>query len=339
MSRGLRRDYYRKNYKNPFFSKKRKLRTINYFASSFSKLFNKFLIILMLAVIGSGFYTIFYSDYFKIKNIEINGNQNIKTGDIQKIAESQFKDSRFLIFKQGNIFFFNKDSLQKKITAKYILDKLIVSKKVPHTLKIELQEKTFFVVWVSRGRLYLLDLNGIVLSEASQELAKSLGIKMEYSKESEKEEKYTNIESKNANIDANITNINANKEPLEEVWGPQLGIEEVKNLPIIYDESNKEVVLKEKMASQELIIFIIELAEKLPLIDIEIVSFRVFGPQDIQVKAVTKEGWEIYFLSTLNLDEQIKRLISILEKEIQEKRNNLEYVDLRFGSQVYYKEK
>ncbi len=52
----------------------------------------------------------------------------------------------------------------------------------------------------------------------------------------------------------------------------------------------------------------------------------------------TNEGWEIYFNSDGDIEQQALNLTLVLEKEISpERRENLEYVDLRFGNQVYYK--
>ena len=51
----------------------------------------------------------------------------------------------------------------------------------------------------------------------------------------------------------------------------------------------------------------------------------------------TAQGWEIYFSVKENTDWQITELRVVLEKEIPlEKREELEYIDLRF-SRVYYK--
>lgn len=57
--------------------------------------------------------------------------------------------------------------------------------------------------------------------------------------------------------------------------------------------------------------------------------------QRLNVK--TTEGWEIYFDLSGNINWQLVRLELVLEKDLpQEKRPDLEYVDLRF-SKVYYK--
>src|SRR3990167_4632667 len=57
-----------------------------------------------------------------------------------------------------------------------------------------------------------------------------------------------------------------------------------------------------------------------------------------KIKVKTQEVWDIYFDLKNNVDWQIIKLSSVLEKEIpQEKRGDLEYVDLRIGNFAPYK--
>ena len=54
----------------------------------------------------------------------------------------------------------------------------------------------------------------------------------------------------------------------------------------------------------------------------------------------TIEGWEIYFNLEGDIDWQLTKLAAVLEEKIpQEKRKNLEYIELRFGNLAPYKYK
>lgn len=75
-----------------------------------------------------------------------------------------------------------------------------------------------------------------------------------------------------------------------------------------------------------------KLGEKtgLSLVRAEVVS-------ETRINFRTEEGWEIYFNTQEDADWQITKLGLVLEKEISpERRDSLEYVDLRF-TRVYYK--
>ncbi len=50
----------------------------------------------------------------------------------------------------------------------------------------------------------------------------------------------------------------------------------------------------------------------------------------------TEEGWVVY-LSSNNYEKEVENLSLILKSLDQKKRNNLDYIDLRFGDRIYYK--
>jgi hypothetical protein len=52
----------------------------------------------------------------------------------------------------------------------------------------------------------------------------------------------------------------------------------------------------------------------------------------------TKEGWSLFLSPEKNLQSQLNNLAAVLEEKIpSSKRENLEYIDLRFGEKVFYK--
>jgi len=106
----------------------------------------------------------------------------------------------------------------------------------------------------------------------------------------------------------------------------------IQNLTSILElKLGKEVIEKEKLNK------ILEIESKLKN------NFRVDISQTIVVSeerwnVKTFEGWEIYLDFEKDLDWQLAKLYSVLEKEIpSEKRGNLEYIDLRFGNFAPYK--
>ncbi|MDO8474559.1 MAG: FtsQ-type POTRA domain-containing protein [bacterium] len=65
-------------------------------------------------------------------------------------------------------------------------------------------------------------------------------------------------------------------------------------------------------------------------------SFEIVS--ETQIHARTKEGWSVYFTNTEDLSWQITKLQTVLENKIPpEKRRRLEYIDVRFGDQAYFK--
>ena len=95
--------------------------------------------------------------------------------------------------------------------------------------------------------------------------------------------------------------------------------------------------LGEEVIGSQKISLVFEIKEKLEK------EFGVFS-KEILIKSledfsvVTKEGWQIYFSFKENLFWQLTKLKVVLEMEIPpEKRESLEYIDLRFGNFAPYK--
>ena len=98
-----------------------------------------------------------------------------------------------------------------------------------------------------------------------------------------------------------------------------------------------DLSLGKKILEPELLNSILEIESKLkeslkiPLEEISVVSEERFD-------AKTSEGWQIYFNSKEDLDWQLTKLKAVLEEEIpQERRKDLEYIDVRFGNFAPYK--
>lgn len=100
---------------------------------------------------------------------------------------------------------------------------------------------------------------------------------------------------------------------------------------------NQPLNLGQKALEKELLTLILEVKEKIhndfkiPLTEILLVS-----EETISFK--TLEDWEIYFNFKNDLAWQLTKLKAVLDKEIpQEKRKDLEYIDVRFGNLAPYK--
>lgn len=106
-------------------------------------------------------------------------------------------------------------------------------------------------------------------------------------------------------------------------------------LPTIYDESNREAAIGEKVLSEEQVLAVVELSLKISqFADVEIDSYKLTNEKEL--RAVAKEGWYILFTDS-NIENQLKKLDLILKEKIKDQRKNLEYIDLRFEDRVYYK--
>ena len=112
------------------------------------------------------------------------------------------------------------------------------------------------------------------------------------------------------------------------------------NLLSVVDNSGKPVIVGEKVLDGDYIKFVISLKDELGS-EAGMKINNEYGTQSKiaqEVRVKTEEGWEIFFSSSLPMEDSIQTLKTFLEKEMVDKdRSKLEYVDLRAENKVYYK--
>ncbi len=101
--------------------------------------------------------------------------------------------------------------------------------------------------------------------------------------------------------------------------------------------SVKELKLGKKILEKELLAQILEIEQRVEKkINIPIIKALIVSDERVNVK--TLENWEIYFNLRDGISDQVFNLGLVLDEKIPlEKRKNLEYIDLRFGSRVFFR--
>lgn len=98
----------------------------------------------------------------------------------------------------------------------------------------------------------------------------------------------------------------------------------------------QELKLGEEVIEEEKLAKILEIRSELRKLEIRISLAEIISSQRVNIR--TLEGWEIYFNLEDDVSQQVFNLNLVLKEKISpEERENLEYVDLRFGNQIYYK--
>jgi len=100
----------------------------------------------------------------------------------------------------------------------------------------------------------------------------------------------------------------------------------------IYDSKKQEANIRDKIISQEIIVFILNLKKEL---EKNIDYMEIISIEDVRVKLLG--SYQIYFNPAYSLDDQINALNLVLEQEIKNDYISLEYIDLRTEGRVYYK--
>ncbi len=109
-------------------------------------------------------------------------------------------------------------------------------------------------------------------------------------------------------------------------------------LPEIQNPNLDKLELGVEIIERDLLAKILRILSGLNDIGIPTKKANIISEERINV--IILEGWEIYFDPQKDLDWQLTKLKAVLEKYIPpEKRDNLEYIELRFGNLAPFKYK
>jgi len=116
-----------------------------------------YIYLLIIVIILAGLiYLVFYSSFFKIKNIIIENSNNSEVS--QTLAK----------LNGINIFRFNIGRTQDEVSEIFPEVKGVkITRGLPNTLKIQFQERASAVAWQTQDKTFLIDSNGVIYKEIS----------------------------------------------------------------------------------------------------------------------------------------------------------------------------
>ena len=124
-------------------------------------------IITVLIALGV-IYFFFYSSYFRINTVEIQGNLELTYDQIRYEVNKPFAARRLIFFRQSNFFIYNKKAAEKALWDTFVLEKVDIRKKLPNKIIVTLKEKIPNLTLINQNRYYYLDREGIVTHSINQ---------------------------------------------------------------------------------------------------------------------------------------------------------------------------
>jgi len=119
-----------------------------------------------------------------------------------------------------------------------------------------------------------------------------------------------------------------------------LRVNSEQQVKIILELADYRITLTNKEITEENAEGILELGKKLKDNFNIGLSEIVLSSNQKQLRVKTSEGWTIFFEPENALLEQISNLnILLADKTISKDRKNLDYIDMRYGSKIFYKKK
>lgn len=267
------------------------------------KLFKVINLILIIGILASLYFFIL-SDFYNITNVEVSSNQIISTDDILEITNNYLTQKRLLVFKNKNIFLFNRNKLGDKINEVVILEDLKIEKILPNTIRITLNEKDAAIKWLTNQQEYLVDKNGLIIKRFYKLATPG-------------------IFQLTGNNDVNNQNQKAD------------------NFLKINNLANENINLNDHVLTNKNIDFIFNLEKEisdLDYLDLKEITVPNNFPQYLTIKV--NNGWQIHFNLVDSIDNQLNRLTILINEKIQKGNlSGLDYIDLRLGESIYYKMK
>jgi len=291
-------------------------------------------IIFFCACFAWFFYFFLLSDNFFIKTIKISGNENIPKNDLEEIVKEELKEKKWLIFPGKNILLFNKQNLISDIQNKYITENIKISKKLPFTILIELEEKLARVVLRTKTPISITqDNTEDVLVEDEQNIINPDDVSHNIEDREQENENREEVEYSEDYyyLDVNGIVISSSLDAQNDLL----------KFPVIEIETKDQAKINsgDIILSREKIEFVFEAYEMIHRSKENISVAYVVLDLDIdnEITFVTQEGWQGFLSTQVSLETQIKKLELALQEKIKDKRATLQYVDLRIKDRVYFK--
>lgn len=106
----------------------------------------------------------------------------------------------------------------------------------------------------------------------------------------------------------------------------------------VEDQNGQFEKLGQIVADSDLLNFILNCQTELDKLKINLSKFVIPAGENFRLDAQTLSGWKIYFSTSDDLKDQINTLNTFLSQKVSsDKRDQLQYIDLRIPNRVYYK--
>lgn len=124
--------------------------------------------IMGLAVAAAGLSFLFGNQMFRISQVEVRGVQYLSREDLEQVVADSLTQRAWLFFDRTNRFLFSTEQLTRALTDAFALSSVTVGLREGRVF-IQLEERTSNLLWQAQGRLYVVDLQGVVAREVSRE--------------------------------------------------------------------------------------------------------------------------------------------------------------------------
>lgn len=335
----------RHSFANPLFPKKEPARPLERFSFR-----GKFILCVLVFFGMAG--VLMYSDILRIKNVYVEGNEELSSDDIRRTVQTALETRRWFILPQSNILLLSSDRLKDALNSTYVFEFIDTDKHFRYqTLSVNVKERIPGITFMSQNTTYYLDLKGVVTREVGEgeDVRKTFPVVKDHNN------RETNVKDQmmSENMIQSLLSIHTllpaqtsftiNSYVLPKVTCRETIQEEVpvfiesnansnSNASVNASPSNVNAESTNANNSQKEI-------QRMVTVEKEIEAPCENYLTTIKALTVrTNEGPEILFDITRAIEGQVEKLKISLAQELPDVKM-VEYIDLRFEDRVFYRKK
>lgn len=331
----------RHSYANPLFPKKDQ-------ASPLKKFSFRGKAILAGIVVLFALWFVMFSEVLRVKDIFIEGNEELTDDQIRQTVTSYLQIRRWFILPQSNILLLSSGRLINSLNSAHVFESVNVDKHFRHqSLSVNVKERIPGLTFISQNTAYYLDLHGVVTHEVGEgeEVRKTFPVVKDFNNRETRlknqmmtEEMIQSLFSIHTLLPQK-TSFTVDSYILPKVTCRKTIKEEV---PARIEE-NLNTSAQETMTNTQTNSQILNANNSQMKIQRTVTQEReIEAPCENYLTTIKslnvrlKEGPEIFFDATRSIEEQIEKLRVSMTQELRDKKG-LDYIDLRFEDRVYYK--
>ena len=152
----IKKDYQRKNLKNPFFHQKT--------PEKYYSIWRYFIIGMILLFIFL-FWFFLAAPFWNLKKVQISGLTRTTNIDLEKTVWDQTASTSWLFFRQSNIFMFDEEGAANTILSSYNFAGVEVEKKWPNTINIKVSERPYSFIFQEGTQLNYASADAYLIKE------------------------------------------------------------------------------------------------------------------------------------------------------------------------------
>jgi cell division septal protein FtsQ len=324
------RDFNKKRYSNPLFprggSSEKKM------PSGFWKSVVMMVlpVILFVAAVAYGI----WGPLLGLEDISVVGATPNTEHRLRSIIDAQKNTKLLGVLPQSNTLLFRMSLLERGITDAFLFDSLVLRKKLPHGLTVEVKERDLRAAFIVDSTLYAVDQGCTLIRELTSDEVSGLPF-----------------------LPTGVQAITISDQDLQPTASPETKTEGGDTIPIAPAPSVVSAIPKnivpvltltgitghqtpgKNVCSEAMLNLVREVDGKVFASADAAAQWYIPDDEAQSLEVVMDGGWHVFFSSALPLDSQLQRLTVVLKEKVGKNRDGLAYIDLRYNEKVFLRMK